>query len=157
MKKRGFTLIELIFVIVIIGVLAAVAVPKFQNLKESAKVNNLIKIVKDMQTSIPSVYMNLVDLEEKDEIININDLVKVSGKGWHYPTSANSSWVWYGEDTSDSTSIARIVLHNQAARRKREVEIDIRCWNFKSKIAQKKCAKYTGVAITQRYREFIKW
>ena len=35
--QRGFTLIELVMVIVILGVLAAVAVPKFVNLKSDAQ------------------------------------------------------------------------------------------------------------------------
>ena len=37
-KKKGFTLIELIIVIAIIGVLSAIAVPKFSSIQKDAKV-----------------------------------------------------------------------------------------------------------------------
>ncbi|MBN2232506.1 MAG: prepilin-type N-terminal cleavage/methylation domain-containing protein [Deltaproteobacteria bacterium] len=37
-RKRGFTLIELVLVIVIVGLLAAVAVPKFMGLQNDAKI-----------------------------------------------------------------------------------------------------------------------
>jgi prepilin-type N-terminal cleavage/methylation domain-containing protein len=41
MKRAGFTMIELIFVIVILGILSAVALPKFIGVSDSAKQGKL--------------------------------------------------------------------------------------------------------------------
>lgn len=39
MKRNGFTMVELIFVIIIIGILSVAAIPKFGDIKDRAKIN----------------------------------------------------------------------------------------------------------------------
>ena len=54
-SSHGFTLIELVVVIVILGILAATAAPKFLNLSDSAKVATLSSIKGTMQSTIKLV------------------------------------------------------------------------------------------------------
>jgi len=54
--KKAFTMIELIFVIVIIGILAAVAIPKLAATRDDAKIANIITNARTLLRDAPSYY-----------------------------------------------------------------------------------------------------
>ena len=50
--KKSFTMIELIFVIVILGILAAVAIPKLSATRDDARVTNIVTQIGSIQAEI---------------------------------------------------------------------------------------------------------
>jgi len=56
MKKSGFTMIELIFVIVILGILAAVAIPKLAATRDDAQTAKLTTQARDAMKEMISYY-----------------------------------------------------------------------------------------------------
>jgi type IV pilus assembly protein PilA len=47
-RRRGFTLIELLIVVTVIGLLAAIAIPRFNNMKEKANVATMQTALKNL-------------------------------------------------------------------------------------------------------------
>ena len=54
MNKSAFTMVELIFVIVIIGILASIAIPKFSSIKDGAKKSAEIATISAVSTALDS-------------------------------------------------------------------------------------------------------
>ena len=71
--KRAFSLIEIIFVIVILGIIVSFAAPKLMDTKDSALVSTLKRDVNTAVNSIQSYYLLNQKIDDITDAINISD------------------------------------------------------------------------------------
>ncbi len=85
--RSGFTLIELVVVIVILAILAAVIVPRFFGRTEDAKVSNAITTVKTLDSAIDMYNADTSSFPPNLEALINNPQVK----GWNGPYLKNQT------------------------------------------------------------------
>jgi len=87
-KNQGFTLIELMIVVAIVGILAAIAVPSYQNYTKRAAAAELVQVIAPVKAAI-SEYA----------VVNAAFPADASTGGWTDPAGGNVSSVSYAAAT----------------------------------------------------------
>lgn len=85
MKQKGFTLIELMVVVVILGILAGIAVPKMFGLSDKSKVSEAPQVLKTYET-LQQAY-----IAEKSQIGTMESITFVKPEGSQYFTYSEES------------------------------------------------------------------
>ncbi|WP_017221680.1 prepilin-type N-terminal cleavage/methylation domain-containing protein [Moritella dasanensis] len=133
-RNAGFTLIELVIVIIVLGILAATAVPKFINLQDDAKKSAMKGVEAALHSAANIVYsksaINGTETASSSSITDagvtidtaygypkaadITDAVELSGFG--HTASGTSTTFWNGSSTAPATCVTYTESISSAAR-----------------------------------------
>jgi len=99
--KKGFTMIELIFVIVILGILAAVAIPKLAATRDDAKAASIKTDIGTTMQAVPAWYQG----QKEASFINA---MSIDTNVWKKtPTDPSCEYVY--KDSADDTITMAII------------------------------------------------
>ena len=96
LNTKGFTLIELMIVVVIIGILAAIAIPKFAGVSKNAKKSEAYPVLKQICT-LQATY-----LQEKD----VYAATEATLTGYTAPTAKYYNFSSTGTAATAATAVA---------------------------------------------------
>jgi general secretion pathway protein G len=71
-RKSGFTLVEILIVVIILGILAAIVIPQFTNASQDARTSSLVSQLQTLRSQI-----ELYKLQHKDQLPNL-----IPATGW---------------------------------------------------------------------------
>ncbi|HPQ67512.1 MAG TPA: type II secretion system protein [bacterium] len=87
-NENGFSLVELIIVVAVIGILAAIALPRFGGTRDKAKITDALNTVRDLQTLTIAFYSEnevVPTLEQLDKMYSRNGHNSIVGRYQIFP------------------------------------------------------------------------
>ena len=96
--QKAFSMIELIFVIVILGILAAVAIPKMMGTREDAEVAKNLQYIGAIATEIPTYVFSQVRVEDNLSKMS-NTLANLANAGIADVSQPKKAIIKIGEDS----------------------------------------------------------
>ncbi|HFC7865294.1 TPA: pilin, partial [Neisseria meningitidis] len=78
--QKGFTLIELMIVIAIVGILAAVALPAYQDYTARAQVSEAILLAEGQKSAVTEYYLNHGEWPKNNTSAGVASASKIKGK-----------------------------------------------------------------------------
>ncbi|HHQ9606142.1 TPA: pilin, partial [Neisseria gonorrhoeae] len=78
--QKGFTLIELMIVIAIVGILAAVALPAYQDYTARAQVSEAILLAEGQKSAVTEYYLNNGEWPENNTSAGVASPADIKGK-----------------------------------------------------------------------------
>lgn len=71
MKRNGFTLIELMVVVAIIGVLASIALPNYQSYVQSSEVTEVLSVTNALRSKVNTQYVDQLSFPSDNEAAGV--------------------------------------------------------------------------------------
>ncbi|HFA3982947.1 TPA: pilin [Neisseria gonorrhoeae] len=87
--QKGFTLIELMIVIAIVGILAAVALPAYQDYTARAQVSEAILLAEGQKSAVTEYYLNNGEWPKNNDEAGVASSADIKGKYVESVTVAN--------------------------------------------------------------------